>query len=271
MQVGAQRQAVQLRGARARQHDRVDVRLGRQIEQVDMHPASHADHERRQEELERRPHSGERGRGRIGAVIRVDDGGGRAAICRHLQRPKTRTRDAVTTRFAEQLQLHPIRNRDEEPDCAGEEQVPHVSNRETVDARGGIERGADQKRTRATRATHQPSPSTGRGFARRRQWQHRPGGTVARARRAAVARERRSSEALIHAGRDGRIRGVLKSHDDMARARRLHRAALDTRPFTVVRGINARGDLVGRYVDAAAGNKERGYVFWRGFVPSHAD
>jgi len=46
---------------------------------------------------------------------------------------------------------------------------------------------------------------------------------------------------------------------------------IDRPGLTVVRGINARGDLVGRYVDAAAGNKERGYVFWRGFVPSHAD
>jgi len=46
---------------------------------------------------------------------------------------------------------------------------------------------------------------------------------------------------------------------------------IDRPGLTVVRGINARGDLVGRYVDASAGNKERGYVFWRGFVPSHAD
>jgi uncharacterized membrane protein len=46
---------------------------------------------------------------------------------------------------------------------------------------------------------------------------------------------------------------------------------IDRPGLTVVRGINARGDLVGRFVDASAGNKERGYVFWRGFVPGHAD
>jgi hypothetical protein len=34
---------------------------------------------------------------------------------------------------------------------------------------------------------------------------------------------------------------------------------LDRPGLTVVRGINARGDLVGRDVDAAAGNKERGF------------
>jgi hypothetical protein len=43
---------------------------------------------------------------------------------------------------------------------------------------------------------------------------------------------------------------------------------IDHPGVTVVRGINARGDLVGRYVDAAAGDKERGYVLWRGFVPN---
>ncbi len=46
---------------------------------------------------------------------------------------------------------------------------------------------------------------------------------------------------------------------------------IDHPGLTVVRGINTRGDLVGRYVDAATGDKVRGYVIWRGFIPSRAD
>jgi len=205
VQVGAERGSVQRGGSRALQHHRLDIRRWRDFQEVNTHPAAQPDHEGTDEYLEGGPHSHERRPGGVRTVIGVDNGRVPARKGGHPFWAKTRTRDAVTTSFAEQLQLDPVRNRDEQTDRAGKEQVAHVSDRET----GGR---ATKHRTRrrpganrtATGPTHRPSPSTGCGPAHRRRPQRHPGATRPMARRAAAARDRRSSRVLIHADREGR-------------------------------------------------------------------